>query len=67
MLWCRVWDYSHGQGEWFCLCVSSSMHLCDGFHYKAPLTKRTVLQSPLTLQDDSVVLGHCSAGDSIET
>lgn len=68
MLWCGVECCSHGMmGEWFYMCVYSIMHSSDNFHYKDPLTEQTVLQSPLTTQDDTVVLGHCNAGDSAET
>lgn len=53
--------------EGFYLCVYSIMHLSDGSHYKDSLTEQTVLQSPLIKQDDTVALGHYSAGDSAET
>lgn len=67
MLWRGVGCYSHGIAEGFYLCVCSIMHLSDGFHYKDSLTERKVLQSPLTKQDDTIALGHRSAGDSAET
>lgn len=52
-----------------CVCVSvcSVVHSSDGFYHKDPLIERTVLLPPLTKQDDIVVLGHSSTGDSAET